>query len=252
MKMVFRNLGILALACFSFLLTDETIAVVKDNDKLMIEIKEKMNDYYINGVDGKITDNYIKLGYSGMEIDALKSYDQMKKIGYFNENMLIFNYIKPKNSIKDNQNKIINGNFKNEVALVFKNPDNIDKIGKILKNNGYNASFIIDKEFYLNNFESIEELKENNDIIISDEYKFFKKELNDFYCYSKKEEKCPGIYMVEETIDINNYHDLKNKLNKGSIILLNDANYLDVYIKYILSRGIKIVNMREFTLEELK
>ena len=44
---MFRNIGILALACFSFLVTDETIMVVKENDKLMLEIREKSAEYYI-------------------------------------------------------------------------------------------------------------------------------------------------------------------------------------------------------------
>ena len=253
MKNIFRNVGILALACFSFLVTDETITVVKESDKLMIEIKEKASLYYVEGVDGKIDDNYIRLGYDGLEIDMLKSYDQMKKIGYFNENMIIYKHIKPTNSLKDNKSKIIKGNFKNEISLVFKNPDNIDKIIKILSNNSITGSFLISKEYYLNNFEAIEvALNNSNDIIILDEYNFFKKELNkNYFCYSNLYEKCSGKYIVEESFKIKNYKELKDKLNRGSIVLIEETNYLDIYIKYILSRGFKVVNMNNFISENI-
>lgn len=255
MKNIFRNIGILALACFSFLITDETIMVVKENDKLMIEIKEKADNYYVSSVDGKINGKYIKLGYNGLEIDTLKSYDQMKKIGYFNETMLVYKNINHNNSLSDNKGKIVNGNYKNEVSLVFRNPDNIDQILRILKSNNLNASFLISKEYYLNNFESIEmAIKEENNIIILDEYNFFKKELknHNYFCYSTLSDKCSNKILIEETIEMKNYKMLKEKLNKGNIIILDETNYLDIYIKYILSKGIKIVNIDVFINENIK
>ena len=246
MKTTFRNIGILALACFSFLVTDETITVVKESDKLMIEIKEKMAEYYVQGVDGKINGNYIKLGY-----DAMKSYDQMKKIGYFNENMLVYKQIPSLNSLKENKDKIINANSKNEVALLFDDPTDIDRVLNILKENNVNANFLISKEYYLNNFESIEENIENN-IVIKDESSFFKKELKtSYYCYPKLNSNCKDKYLVEETNTINNYKDLKKGLNKGTILLIKDTSYLDIYIKYILSKGINIVSLDNFVSENI-
>ena len=251
MKNIFRNIGILALACFSFLVTDETITVVKESDKLMIEIKDKASSYFVPGVDGKITDKYIKLGYDGLEIDILKSYEQMKKIGYFNETMLVYKNIKHNNSLSENKDKIVNANYKNEVALLIKNPDNIDKISNVFKSHNLNVNFLISKDYYLNNFESIIETLENgNNIVILDEYNFFKKELDyDFFCHSTQE-KCSGKILIEETNDIKNYKMLKEKLNKGSILLLDETNYLDIYIKYILSKGIDIVSLNEFISEK--
>ncbi len=249
MKTIFRNIGILALACFSFLVTDETITVVKESDNLMVEIKEKAKDYYVEGVNGTINDKYIKLGYDGLEIDTLKSYDQMKKIGYFNENMLVYKHTKPTISIANNKNKIINANSKNEVALIFKNPNGIDKIIKILKKNNLNASFLITKEYYLNNFESIEDaISLNNNIIIIDEEVFFRKELNnDYFCYSSLD-KC-SKYIIEESLKVNNFFELKQELKKGNIILISNCNYLDIYLKYILSKGINVVNLKTFISE---
>ena len=251
MKTLFRNIGILALACFSFLLTDETITVVKESDKLMIEIKEKMAEYYIQEVDGKITDKYIKLGYNGLEIDPLKSYEKMKKIGYFNENMLVYKNIKPLNPLSENKDKIINSNSKNEVALLFEEPGNIDKIISVLKSNNVSGNFLISKEYYLNNFESLEESK--SDIVIKNELSFFKKELknNKYYCYSKTISNCKDSYLIEETSFVNNYRDLKKVLTKGTIIIVSDTSYLDIYIKYILSKGINIVSINDFINENI-
>ena len=251
---MFRNIGILALACFSFLITDETITVVKESDALMVEIKEKAGNYLVESIDGVIDDKYIKVGYNGLQIDVLKSYDQMKRIGYFNESMLIYKSVDHNNSLKNNHDKIVNASFKNEVSLLFKNPKDLNIILKILKNNGLNASFLISKEYYLNNFESLNNaLNESNDVVILDEYKFFKKELKNFnyYCYSNLYQNCHGKFIVESNIEVNNYNDLKENLSKGNIILLDDSNYLNIYIKYILSKGIKIVNISDFINEKI-
>ncbi len=252
LKNIFRNIGILALACFSFLVTDETIMVVKESDELMVEIKEKADNYFVPGVDGKIDDKYIKLGYDGLEIDVFKSYDQMKKIGYFNESMLVYKNIKHNNSLKNNIDKIVKANSKNEVALLFKNPNDIVRIINILKNNDLDANFLISKDYYLNNFEVIEEaIKLGNNIVIFDESKFFKKELknHDYFCYSTLDKKCPKKILIEETYNIKDYNMLKEKIEKGSILLLSETNYLDIYIKYILGKGIDIVSLIKFTSE---
>ena len=249
MKNIFRNIGILALACFSFLVTDETITVVKESDKLMLEIKEKASNYFVAGMDGKVDDKYIKLGYDGLEIDILKSYDQMKKIGYFNETMIVYKNIKHGNSLKDNKDKIVNGNYKNEVSLIFKNPDNIDDILKVTQYYNLKVGLLIDKGYYLNNFEAIEQaIDGNNSVIIMDDYKFFKKEFknHNFFCYSTLYQNCPNKILVEEKIDINNYKLLKEKISKGNIVLLDETNYLNIYIKYILSKGINIVSLDDF------
>ena len=41
MKKLFEILGIIALMSFSFFYTEKTLSVVKENDEIMIEIKEK-------------------------------------------------------------------------------------------------------------------------------------------------------------------------------------------------------------------
>ncbi len=256
MNKIFRNIGLLALACFSFLITDETIKVVKETDKLMIEIKNIASNYYVEEVNAKVKDKYIIVGHNGLEIDVDSSYQNMKKIGYFNENMLIYKNIKPEISIADYKDKIINGNSKNEVSLIFKNPNDLDGIISILKSNNIGASFFIDLDYYKNNYESVELITHyNHDLGFLNNYKELRREFNgmNYYCYSSinncvKDSK----YTVEATTKINNLKELKKNLKKGTIIEINGDDYLDIYIKYILSKGYKIVKISDFINEELK
>ena len=95
MKGILRNIGVLGLACFSFLITDETIQVVKEKDELMIEIKNVAPNYHIEAIDAKISDKYIKIGLNGLTLDIDATYNKMKRIGYFNENMLVYKNVLP-------------------------------------------------------------------------------------------------------------------------------------------------------------
>ena len=61
MKKILKDIGILGLACFSFLITDNTIEVVKEKDSLMINLRSVAEDYKIAEIDGMIDDKYIKL-----------------------------------------------------------------------------------------------------------------------------------------------------------------------------------------------
>lgn len=255
MKGILRNIGVLGLACASFLLTDETIQVVKEKDDLMIEIKEMASNYHIGSIDAKISDKYIKIGLNGLALDIDETYKKMKRIGYFNENMIVYQNVKPNVTVTNYKDHIINGNSKNEVSLIFVNPKNIDKIIDILRHNNLKATFIIDDQFYKNNVESIELLLNyKSDLGFIDDYKKLKKELpTNYVCYSNLLNECykDNKYTIEATYEINDLKDLKTYLKPGSIILINETNYLDVYIKYILSRGYKIENISNFINEEI-
>ena len=114
-----------------------------------------------------------------------------------------------------------------------------------------NGAFLITKEYYLNNFESIEDaIKYNNDIVIKDEPNFFKKELDNYYCYAKNIRKC-NTYLIEESNYTQNYSDLKEFLNSGKILLVKETTYLDIYIKYIISKGVNIVSIKDFISENI-
>lgn len=250
MKNFFRNVGVFALACFSFFVTDETVSVVKESDYLMTIIKAKKSEYYVASIPGEINGEYLKLGLSGMELNLEKSYEQMKKIGYFNESLIVYNYIKPENSLKDNKDKIIYANSKNEVSLIIKKPKNLENILQTLTSYNLQASFLIDKSYFEDNQKLLlKALSRDNSLIIMDEPNFFKRELkgHNYYCYS--ELKC-SKQKVEASFSINSFKELKTNLKKGSLIFVSNHDYLDIYLKYILSRGLTIVNMDTFIKEE--
>ena len=78
------------------------------------------------------------------------------------------------------------------------------------------------------------------------------KEIN-YYCYSNIVENCnkDNQYSIEATKIVKSFSDLKDNI-KGNILEIKDQTYLDIYIKYILSRGYKIVSLEKFINEEIK
>ena len=92
--------------------------VVKENDSLMIEIKNNINNYKINSVYAVIEGDTIIPGISGKTINIDKSYKKMKKYGIFNESLIEYDIVKPSISIDNNLDKyIIKG--RNDIYLTF-------------------------------------------------------------------------------------------------------------------------------------
>ena len=136
--------GICLLTIFSFYYTNKIIEFSKSKDLIMIEIMNNKDNYNKISIDALINNNYITPASEGLEVDIDKSYNKMKKLGKYNENLYVYNIVKPTISIKDNYDKfVINGNItKKEVSLVFKAEDlkNIENINKILFNNNVSAT----------------------------------------------------------------------------------------------------------------
>ena len=73
MKKVFQMIGLISLTCFSFFVTEQTAIVVSDMDEIMIEIKNKKDDYKTNPIDAIINNNTIIPGVSKREVNVNKS-----------------------------------------------------------------------------------------------------------------------------------------------------------------------------------
>ena len=159
MKKAFQIIGLISLTCFSFFITEKTALVVNNMDEIMIEIKEKMDNYNSDSVDAIIEDNIIVPGINGRVVNINKSYKNMKSNGYFSENLFIYDYIRPKISLYDNMDKyIIKGNpSKRMVSLIFilYGEDNITDILNILNNYNVNATFFVDYNWFSKNTETI-------------------------------------------------------------------------------------------------
>ena len=100
-------IGICLLTVFSFYYTNKLIEFSKSKDPIMIEIMKNKDDYNKLSIDALINNNYITPGSEGLEVDVDKSYTKMKKLGKYNDNLYVYDVVKPTISIKDNYNKFV-------------------------------------------------------------------------------------------------------------------------------------------------
>lgn len=280
MKKYFQIVGILTLACFSFIFTEKTALLVKENDTLMKTIKEKQEEYKIESVNASVSDDTIIPGINGKQVNNSKSYNNMKRLGEFNEKLLIYDLIFPDITLTKTYDKyIIGGNVrKNMVSIVFKVNEKIDKLLTLIDNK-YNYNFLIDGKWLENNEEILKQITSHNHNIINGSYngnyldsgynwinsvinRYSKQENN--YCYlEEKREDYLKICTLHKSYtiipslktNINPLIEIKNNIKSGDIIVLDinekTFNEISLIINYINSKGYKIVNLDELLSEDL-
>lgn len=278
MKKIFEYIGILALFIFSFIFTEKTATVLKEQDEIMIKIKEVQDKYYVEPKEAVILDNTIIPGLSGQMVDTSESYYKMKKMGLFNETLLIIKEIKPKELLFNNKNKfVIGGNkSKKEVSLIFlvKNNDYIDNLLEILDRNKVPGNIFVTGDFIEQNNSLINKMSSNHligNLSYNMDYKnsdfiwmsTIIKKFNDNFCYTENLDKevlevCSRnkAYTVVPTTIIKNKSlmNISKKLNNGDIISIyvNEENIkeLNMVIKEIKARGKEIVKLDNLLLEK--
>lgn len=242
---------------FSFYYTEKIALIVLNKNPLMQSINEQKEYYDVGYVNAVIEGDYIIPGINGLEVNARESFYQMQELNVFNEYYLVYEQISPEVSLEDNKDKIIKqGNPKlKQVVLIL---SDISDISEYLRSNNYKADLLVDIDSYkkgsyfevINNevgaFDSLENTlnlnKENKNIcVINDQ--------NYDICLKKKK------YLVEPTLTLNstNYIDVKNNLDSGSIILIdNSARLSDVklLLKEIKYKNYDIVYLSEMISEE--
>ena len=87
MRKLFEGIGLLALLLVSFIYTEKTMTVIKENDDVMIELKDVADSYYIEPIEATIREDEIIPGIKGRKVNINKSYNKMKQIGKFNESL---------------------------------------------------------------------------------------------------------------------------------------------------------------------
>jgi hypothetical protein len=105
MKRIFKIVLISLFSLFSFYYTDKIIDFSKKSDPLMIKIEKAKSVYETSPVNGIVTSNTMMVGVSGKKIDIDKSYEKMKKINQYNEELLEYINIKPSITMKYNNDK---------------------------------------------------------------------------------------------------------------------------------------------------
>lgn len=274
LKKIFETIGLLSLICFSFFCTNEISMVIRENDDILKQIKQVQSQYKIEPINAVIEGNTIIPGVSGSKIDVMKSYKKMKKINSFNDNLLIYEDIKPEISVNNVYDKyIVSGNKTiKEVSLLFvvKENDDISDVLSILEEHGVEATFFLDSYWFENNNELAVNIFEAGHIIgtlgYSEDYnsssinwmnsvikKLIKQKST--YCYVINNDEvlnmCSKIksYTITPNIVVENnpFIEIKQQLTNGSIISLNINNNvikeLPLILDYIDSKGYEMVNI---------
>lgn len=285
MKNVLSYIGIFLLIIFSFFITDKVALVIKESDPLMEEINNSKDDYKIDVNDAIITENTIVPGINGCEIDVDASYENLKRLGSFNRNMLKYKMIYNKNLLKENYDKyIVSGNeSKNSVSLIFKiynntNQNNIAKLIDILLDSKVNTTIFVDGMYLEDNIEYVQNLINNNIEVLNLGYnKKYNKDLinwnnsmldqlnynNPKFCYLESFSindltvcKSNKINTITPNIivDDNPLTTVKNNIKNGSIISLNIneevINEIKLIINYISNKGYKIEKLSSLLSED--
>lgn len=281
MKKFFQVVGMISLICVSFFVTEKTANVVKDADTIMIEIKKKNDSVAYDAIDATIDGNTIIPGISGKEVDIDKSYDKMKRYGSYLESLLEYQLVAPQVSLSKNYDKyIISGNpTKNMVTFIFlvEESDDVEEVIKQLEKTNTPANFFLDGNWFEKNNSKVLELIEDGYEVGNLSYgrnyqdssfvwmdtiiKKVGKQKNS-YCYSEEEnlqdlEVCAlnRDHTIMPSIVIQNYpsKEVKEQLEPGSIIAFPINNTviqeLSTIIRYVESKGYKIVNLKEHLTE---
>lgn len=274
MKNIIKSIGLFSLILFSFFYSDKVMEVVKENDSLMIEIKNNINNYKIDSIDAIIEGDSIIPGISGKTINIDKSYKKMKKYNIFNESLIEYDIVKPSISIDNNLDKyIIKG--RKDIYLVFLLNDikYINDFVNSIQNNKVNI--FIDNKIITNNLDILYKIKNyelynygNNGNYTNELILMNNNIINNIA--NNKSNICLNINKDNNNLNIcknnnmyslnpliiesnDNYNNIKNNIENGSIISLdiNKKNIEEInnIINYIKKKGYKLNYLSELVKE---
>lgn len=279
LKKIASVLGTASLICFSFYYTDSAIDVIRKSDPIMKEIIEYSDNYGSTVVDSTVVNNNVVPGINGLIVDIDESYNRMKKIGKFDESLIVFEEVSPTYSLLDNYDSyVISGNPSlSNVSIVVKATSTlyIEDIVKVLTKKNVRVTFFLSKDIFdnsldlvkliANNGHNIELLDNNYEISDIKKYNNINKLTlgNSFsYCYSETKNKtlldnCGSekLHTIVPSLitSYNLYNDVKNELEDGSIISItnnkNTVRELPAVINYINQKGKNIVTLENLLKE---
>ena len=248
MKQILKIVSIIFLICFSFFYTNQAIKWSRLGDPIMKQVMEEGLHNFINPISiGKISATEVRVGSVGYKIDINKSYEAMKQVGTYQDNLLVYKEVKPANSINDNLNKyVVLGNSRKQgVTLVFRSDNIADLkvINGIIKEKGIMVTFINRNDLFFSNAEV---------------YKLY----NPDFCYTIRTNRsllndcAKNNKITVKPIQIRNslYKNIKNKVVVGSIFEIevnqNNVNELPLVINYLKNKGYKLLPLSEHIRED--
>lgn len=281
MKNILKMIGLLTLIGFSFFYTDKVIEVVREEDKIMIELESIKDLYKTEPKDATIVGNTIIPGLNGKKINVEKSYKEMKNSGLFNKNLIIYDEIIPNITLINNKNKfIIHGqNTKQMVSILFvlDNNKHLKELETIISNEEIVLNYFVTYEYLMTYSTKIKEMPNSefysyddngeyspDSMLFSNNLLSRIKNKEAIYCLSPNMDKkvlnlCSDNNLYTITPNIiggkRAYNEIKTNLNNGSIILLSMNNEtikeLTIIIDYIKGKGLEIVGLSKLLDESL-
>ena len=263
---ILKLIGLLFLFCFTFFYTEKVIDISVEQDDIMLSIKEHEKELNVNPINAIIDKDNIIPGKKGKYVDKINSYKAMKKIGYFDKSLLIYEDIYPEISIYNNYDLYItNGNkFDKQISLIFilNNNNTIDNVISIANRHNIPINFFINSNLLNNDLNIIEKIKNHeiynygfngtytkDNLLITNNIIHHKALNKPNICLFKEKNKnshdlCTKEKMFSIHIDkITNLNNIKNNLANGKIFIIDNSQELDNIIQYILKKGYKIVTL---------
>lgn len=271
MKEKIKIIGILVLAGFSFLYTEEVSKIIKKNDPIMKEIDNVKEEYVVSKVDRVTIEDEYLTGINGCVVDEYSSYNKMKNEGSFKEELMV---MKEDEILKeDNSSYIIGGNKKNRNVSIILLDYNY-KLDEYFKENNIKINYFLDANYIKDNIDKLINIGNNSKIY---NYGRNKKYLSKYIVYDnnlitsnfnnesnyclidKKDEevkKICGAYdmkVIKSDIISNNMISyVKNSLTNGKIFVFSTHKDITIIINYIRSKGYNIVDLDDLLNENNK
>ncbi len=166
MKKILQIIIISLFTGFSFYYTDKIIEMFKEKDPIMTMIEDASKKNEIEPVNGILSEHSMLVGKSGEVVDKETSYEKMKKLDEFNENLLEYTKVKPSITKEENLDKLITGSSTNdkEISLVFslENLNHLEEIAYILNETNTPATFFMDGNLIENNLLKLKSIFNSN------------------------------------------------------------------------------------------
>lgn len=227
MKKIFSLIGGFALILVSFYLTDKVSFMIINKSYLMKEIETASslyNEKPCNAIINK-ENNSIIPGKYGKKINEYNSYNKMKDFKVFNQNFLVYDYIKPDESLEDNKDKyIISGNKSNRnVSIIL---EYNEELMGFLNSEKIKYDVILEKETdykkeisYINGAYNQDDFYKINKLIKTP--LCIKKYSNISLCLKE------NYYIISPEIVIYKDYLSFKKINNGSLILIKNNTSLE-------------------------
>lgn len=227
MRRIFEWVGGFALIAFSFYFTDKVSLLVASKSDLMQEIKAVSSIYETEAEDATINeqDNTIVPGKFGRTVNSQESYLEMHDFGSFNENYLVFDYIKPEKSLEDHKDKFItsgNPEFRRVGFIVIDN----DEVESYFNSDGVQYDKVVrEYDSFDENVELINGAEEKREFMTIDTKVknaariCVKNASNIDLCKKYK------YYLIDSNLELtsSNLIEIKNNVGPGSIILVTSG-----------------------------